>query len=493
MANLPLQCDGARPICQNCTKSRRVCLQTSSAKQAGLSIHNENDYASGESKRPRGPRSSLTLLRPQFDLHTQALAYYLQYHVQTLTDVPNVSRGLSECVSAWKLSGRTCPMVDLAVSSMALAVYSRIQHHPAAAIEASSKYHRLLRVAQERISQVRVSGLNDQDIDACLLAVFLMGRYEGVTPHTGNLNAKSSFSSLPIWSHHNGAMALLKVWHDGPSHSHATYIMKQTRRGLIRSSLLRNLPLPDWMLDGEIFGERDLELNYDRIFVRIVNLHYVFTTFRRKNGRSITEAEKLDSEAQELDKALQDWATKFPSIWSHQQHILNETGPWPSKHYYSPIIYSYSRPEFTAAWNQYFALRMLVNSMRSRIFEALHTERIANLNHEQQWQDCITKSKRMADSLAASIPFCLERVKSVDGLTPSVYTLSITSSITLNVEQEIKPYLSVLVVWPLTIACSLEDIDPRQRSWFKAQLTSLGKATGEGILECVEKDQLATL
>jgi hypothetical protein len=149
---------------------RRVCLETSAAKQACFSIHVENHPANGKTKRPRGPRSSLTVQRPQFDLQTRALAYYLQYHFQALKDVPNLSVGLSECVSASKVSGRTCPMVDLALSSMALAVYSRIQQHPPAAIEASSRYYRLLRVAQERIAQLAIPTLDERDIDACLLA-----------------------------------------------------------------------------------------------------------------------------------------------------------------------------------------------------------------------------------------------------------------------------------------------------------------------------------
>ena len=77
-------------------------------------------------------------------------------------------------------------MVDLALSSMALAVFSRTQKHPAAATEASPRYYRLLRVAQERIAQLGISTLDEQKIDACLLAIFLMGRYEGTMHHSGD-------------------------------------------------------------------------------------------------------------------------------------------------------------------------------------------------------------------------------------------------------------------------------------------------------------------
>lgn len=294
-------------------KSRRVCLETSAIKQACFSIHVENRYASGKTKRPRGPRSSLTVQRPQFDLQTRALAYYLQYHLQALKDVPNLSVGLSECVSAWKVSGRTRPVVDLALSSMALAVYSRIQQHPPAAIEASSRYYRLLRVAQERIAQLAIPTLGERDIDACLLAASLMGRYEGATLRPGDLNSKDSSTSLQSWSHHDGAMAILKVWNDNLSHRTATFIIKQTRRALIKCSLLRNLPLPNWKLNGNCFGEHGLELDYDRIVVRILNLHHASANLQQTDGLQISKAEKLNHEARELDKALQVWIAQIPS------------------------------------------------------------------------------------------------------------------------------------------------------------------------------------
>jgi len=142
-------------------------------------------------------------------------------------------------------------MVDLALLSMAL----------------------LLRVAQERIAQVGIPALDERNIDACLIAVFLMGRYEGATYRPGNLNSKKSITSLQSWSRHDGAMAILKVWNDKLSYNPATFIIKQTRRGLIKSCLLRNLPLPDWLLNCNRFGEHDVKLDYDCIAIRIVNLH----------------------------------------------------------------------------------------------------------------------------------------------------------------------------------------------------------------------------
>ncbi|KAL8641098.1 MAG: hypothetical protein Q9226_008673 [Calogaya cf. arnoldii] len=195
-------------------------------------------------------------------------------------------------------------MVDLALSSMALAVFSRTQQHPLAATEASSRYQSLLRLAQERVARLSSSLLDERDIDACLLAILLMGRYEGLIYRPGNPDLKQSFSSLPIWSHHKGAMAILRFWYDHLNRTPATTLIRDTRRGLIRSSLLRNLPIPDWMLDGTRFGERDLEQDYDRIFVRTVNLQYASASLQQKKRLDITQIERLSYKADELDKAL---------------------------------------------------------------------------------------------------------------------------------------------------------------------------------------------
>jgi hypothetical protein len=112
------------------------------------------------------------------------------------------------------------------------AVYSRTQRHPPAATDASIKYQQLLRV-----TRVTIPTLDERNVDACLLTIFLMSRYEDIMHRSSSsLNSKAPFAmSLQSLSHHNGAMAILKIWKNRLSHSHpATDIIKQTRRGLIK-------------------------------------------------------------------------------------------------------------------------------------------------------------------------------------------------------------------------------------------------------------------
>jgi hypothetical protein len=477
-------------------KSRRTCYGTRTRQ-----IHIENSYASGQKKRPRGPRSTPTtdltgnldtvLPGPLVvDLETQAIVYYLHYHLHTPNDAPNILKGVSDAFLPIWTSKAACPLVELAISSMALAVFSRTQQHPPAAIEASIKYHRLLQIAQ-----VTILSLDEGNIDACLLAIFFMSRYEDAVHRPSS--AKTPFTTaVQSFSHHDGALATLKIWKDRLSYSQpATDVIKHTRRSLIKSALMRNLALPEWMREGTSFGERGLEeLEYDRIVVRIANVRQRLSTLlkekKKKTGcpqrtshELTSTAEQLNQEARDIDNALQDWATHFPSTWRYHRHTLSGLHSWPTRDFYSPIVYSYSSLAYAAVWNKYYATRMLINSTRLRVLNLLSQPPNSDEQQQQQQRsECLFCIKTMANDLASTLPFCLQRFKIAD---PHRHL------ITLHTKEDIKPYLATLTTWPLTIASSLRDVDDDddRQLWFKAQLARLGRVVGIGVLECAETDQ----
>lgn len=390
-----------------------------------------------------------------------------------LTDASNVSGCLSECVSEWKTSGRTSEMVDLALSSMALAVFSRTQKHRGAAVKASSNYLRLLRISQFWISQVERSKLGTADIDACLLAISLMGRFEGVAyavEHSGK--STQSIAQLRSWHHHDGAMAVLKAWYDGRKKEGccASFIIKHSRRGILRTCLMRNLTLPDWLHDGEIFNEHGKELESDKIEVRILILRQAY--MRLKHGIDAAPAAQLNYEAKEIDKRLQDLAGQLPKSCFYIQHIITACSSFPRPHFFSPVVYAYPRAGYAAIWAQYFATRMLINKLRLRILDLC----CYDPTHEQERTECHTTIESMGRSLASTIPFSLERF-SFDRDKPDL--------IVLNTNTEITPYLINSVVWPLSIASGLEGINFNQLSWFRGELAVLGRLIGDRVIESV--------
>jgi hypothetical protein len=95
----------------------------------------------------------------------------------------------------------------------------------------------------------------------------------------------------------------------------------------------------------------------------------------------------------------------------------------------------------------------------------------------------------MADSLASTIPFSLGRVM-VDNVHDDISQNS-KPAITF-IDDEIRPALALLTVWPLSVASNLDDIDPRQQLWFCSELARLGRVLGDGVLECAGDSSLWT-
>jgi len=487
------KCDGTKPVCQRCAKSHRICLDENTVNQSSILIHDENRYASGRVKRPRGPRTSLSSFRPYLDLQSRALEYYVNFHLRTLDGLSNIASCLPESVRIWNMSGKICGMVDLALSAMALAVFSRTQRHSQAAIQASANYDRVLKISQGILARLPTDErLAEQHIDACLLTALILIRYEDSMYHPPEVTSGSQFNSLQSWFHHDGAMAILKVWIDDPKHRPATRIMAQARRGLIKSCLIRNLPLPHWIQDGIRFGEDGLGLKYDRIAVRIVNLRQSYQNLlnlgsEHKGWLKSIRVEKLNQEARVTDQQLQDWTTNMPAKWSYEQQRLGELSTLPKAYFFSPEVYCFSCPGAAAVWCQYFAARMIINSTRLKILEVVHRNSAIDSNYEVQRLECKVQLDELIHGLASTLPFCLGRFKVHDSKATGG-----VDSIVLNTE-EINPSLACLPVWPLIVASSLEGIDVTLQKWFRSLLGRLGTILGDGVLVNADKHLWATL
>ena len=368
-------------------------------------------------------------------------------------------------------------MVDLAVSSLALALFSRTQRHPPAAREAVLRYARLLRVAQEQITQAEILKCDENFIDESLLTIVLMAWYETAMHSPASLGAQETFRSMHSWSHYDGGMAVLKVWSDKISRSLPSSIIKQTRRGMVRSALLRNRPLPNWIRDGSRFGEHSLDLGFDGILIRVVNLRHAFKVLRQKKRLQAIEANRLLGAARELDDVCHEWATQIPSAWSYQRYHSTKSDKWPRRDFYSSSVCIYEHPGYAAVWIQYFALRMLIESTHLVLLQLSHSPQLFDSIHQQQHREHTTQIRNMADNLASTIPFSLGR------FTPKRSDSTGELTITLNVN-EIQPALALPTVWPLSMASGLDGLEHEQSLWFRAQLARLGCILGDGALEC---------
>lgn len=328
-----------------------------------------------------------------------------------------------------------------------------------------------------------------RDTDAALLAVFLMSRYED-TMHTHE-HEESPLHIFKSAAHHDGAAAILKIWLEGNLNSNgalATDIIKYSRRGVIRSHLLRHLAVPLWLSDGAQFGEcGPVELEYDRLLVGVASLRHQFKSLeksllarQRLNRELISWMQSLISEAGVLSKAFEDWATRIPSTWHPQRHLLPAHYALPRRHFFSSIVYSYSSIAYAATWLNFFATAMLLNRTRLKILELIRpSSNDLGIDQERQEEDCCSKILSMAHDLSCSIPFTLDRFSVAD----SSKTLD-GHAVTLNSDDEIKPYIATLVAWPLSLAASIGDLDLELKNWLREELLVCGKVIGTGVLQC---------
>lgn len=473
-----------------CTKSRRVCIEAGALKDTGLSIHMENQFASGQAKRPRGPRSSLLIRQPQISLRSRALAYYLNYHVDVVSPRSGTRKFpgcLPGCIAVWTSSPRTSGMVDLAISAVALAVFWRTHKRLDIGKLARDEYQQLLPVTRHQLAQViRPTQVYYEDlIDANLLTIMLMDRFECTMhcPFNCILGGKDGHMERG-WVHQDGALALLETWATHKKRGSASYIVQECRRALIRFVFMRNKSLPSWAVDGAHFGETGWKLEFDRIWVKLVSLSHLCRTpeglFREFQ---IAELDDLIERAQGYDKALCDWVSQLPSEWFYQVHTLEGDAYLEDPHFYSGRVLSFAEPQHAYEWNLYFTGRalgndLLIELLRQRI---KHTPEECSLRGI--YQSCLEQSclqlHAMVENLIASVPCGIGRV---DTHHPQRGDCG-QRTVTLALKPEIKPNRTINLLWPLPITVKMENVRPEQKAWIRGEIVRIGGILGDGVLQ----------
>ena len=419
------------------------------------------------------PITPKPIIRPalSLDLKTVAVAYYAAHHTQGCPDGQSGSANFIDTVKA-KLG--FIPIIDLAVSALALAVFSRTKNHPKAGAEATMTYHRLLQNIQKTMGSREL-----EVIEANLVAIKIMGRFEdAVYESDADRSPTSIMSSLKSFAHHDGSLALLRLWKDSNAQSkQANDVVMHTRRGILRSCLLRGSTVPEWLHDGASYGEHGTDLEYDDVIVRILNLRQRLsmllegekTPFRRRAeySKMVNWAGK---EAREIDQALQNYVSHMPPGWGYQKYDQPASHPWPIENF------------CVSPWMQYFVTNMLVTSTQLRILQLSRrlypSDPVLGIAEEA----CTMHLAMQAEDLIQSIPFCLQSFQIKDGIE----ALSNAGTVTSIVDEEVKPYMVSQVAWPMTVASGIGNLTPEHRAWFRSELARLGRIVGYGVFACAE-------
>jgi hypothetical protein len=476
-----IKCDRGTPKCTRCIRSERPCVF---ADAKAISIHSENTFASGRIKRPRGPRAKIEITPPpDIDIQQCALFYYLNHQLEKPYSIRGSPGSVQENIPQWTLRTKH-PIVTDGISSLALAVFSQAQQSQRAKEKAYEVYETVLQQAQANLES-----LVHHDMEAALLVIFLMSRFED------SMHNKELHDSFKSYSHHDGAVILLQIWQQRqiPEKQPAGEIIKHSRRGIIRSMFLRHRAVPIGLEDGAEFGEVGLELEYDRLLVSIASLRQRSRSLLQQTATSKTFskdqsgwAEELISEAETLEAALANWSRRLPNSWmprrvSLSAHIHAKVN---SQFFFSPEVVVYNDVSQAFTWLHYHATTLLLIRTRLRVLQGIYFRDKQSGQRQKRRVDQCTKSlQTAADSMISSLPFALGRIKTVTA--GSLVNLN-EGDIELAMDEGIKPYTVNLVFWPLSLAVGIDGLDPDQKQWLQSLMRVLCRVIGAGVCESID-------
>ncbi|CAI6332922.1 unnamed protein product [Periconia digitata] len=473
-----IKCDGAEPICNKCIKAQRTCVPLEDTESHAFTIHIENQYASGEEQRPRGPRSSLTPLQPTLQLRTRAVAYFMQNHFQMFEDMPDVSMTWAECFHEWGAAGNRSDMVDLGLSSLSLAVFAKAQSWKPAAMEGCGLYLQLLQAMQTRIPRIHRGDLSQNEIDECLLTIHFMARYESlVQSQSEDGDEKMALQSMKVWFHFDGAVAILKSWSNSrQEHKTPTSAIKLTRRTIIRTNLLREQRIAEWLAHGSSFGEFGTSQQFDSIVGNIINLHQEYLALKQKSANqdiSTFDIETLFQTSYEIERDILDWPSKLPYRYAFTESDSLRSSNTPVDPFtLSPTLIC-AKPGYSLLWNEYHSMGMLLINTRLKIINLVSPEN-RHPEHEAAVEPSIYQFNSWTEKLINMIPFSLGKIPELSSTAGKPEAIP---------EGEVfKPYKANLAVWSIAIASSLEMLDPERREFFRRHLEKMAAASSECLI-----------
>lgn len=436
-----------------------------------LTIHSENVYASGIKKRPRGPRPAKSQHlahksspeRSILSVKDEAHQLYMVYHLASIDNASLVAKQPDSLVAYAARSAD--PLVAYALSSVSLAIFSRLTKSFAATVEASTQYASLLKLLRPALLS-----LDQVDLEACLLAVLLMSFYEDAM-------YQQLPSSVPLLQelqnarHYDGILALLRQWTiTNPSTTGST-VIKHARRAYLKSTLTQGKLLPEWLRDGERYGETGLDLEFDKLWIRMITARQSVTV--HQSAQDGGQLETVYDDLRKIDIGLQVWTAMFPSSW--RSHSINpeHSQVTPNQNFFSGTIYVHENLSAAAAWVRFYATRMLLCSIR---IDALHLRSVTTdpALIKAQVDEQLATIHAAAVSLACTLPYVLGRITvSRDG---DEYHIS-------NNKEGYAVVFDSGLIMPMLIASGLRYVDISLRHWFKSQVVQMGQTMGYGLLE----------
>jgi hypothetical protein len=245
--------------------------------------------------------------------------------------------------------------------------------------------------------------------------------------------------------------------------------------------------VPDWLQQGEDFGESGPALQIDSFMVRVAAFRSRALEFFPRASlalpTSIPDLDILAHTGKQLEGDLLDWAESMSGEWRCDKSMPpgvahnDAVGDTYEGHRNSYTSYGHA-----SLWLRQRALRIIINSIFIKFISARmqHSTNHAHLLWKQE------RMRRNLDSisgeLCGDISYFFTHGSS--DLEPSLTLTQVVPSLRTR-ELTILPSLASMLAWPLAVAVSTENVPEPQRLWLQSKLSAVADSLGDAILHDV--------
>ena len=486
---------------------------------------NENEYAVGRRKRPRGPNLQTTLVTrdnaqkamsskpeilsrspddalpidippaepqsffilPALDipLDDQALTYYSRCYLEVPHGLPEIMDDHLKYALADRCYTQPQSILSLAISAVSHATFGRARKSYAALAVGCTKYSKALMKTNSALKDA--SEVTHDDV---LLAVMLLSFYENsVTDKTAHVPSRGiQVMASRSFAHHDGAMAVLNLRRQLAQRANCSMELNMlVRRQLMRSLLLRSMPLPSWLQDGSQYGEHGFALELDRCMVGVAKLRHQASSLSVDSASlsisdrsdEMTRLRSLWAKAQTLDDVLVTWANGLPTEYWYSACTVQDYGRIETGNsIFDDTVHMYPTVGHAGMWNRYRALRLTVNDIMLKTLSLL--AKSPDTDTESLKEAAKLRILGLADHLCASVPYMLGLIETHK---TAGHDITIVTKVPASLKVAVKATTASFLCWPLTMATMVSGIPERHQRYLRNRLLDVSEIVDDGVLE----------
>lgn len=224
--------------------------------------------------------------------------------------------------------------------------------------------------------------------------------------------------------------------------------------------------MQSWLQDATAFGEEGAAQRLDAMMIHVAEIRCKALKLQqaaKSDGHvSLRTTKRLLDEALVLDAALCSWPCIAADDYRYSTFPFNSS-QYDGLPFCGDSAHKYKSYSHAAVWNRFRAIRMIVNSVITRLITALIECAPAASLVNVQLQKSLADICGLASDMCQSIPYFFNfKRPTVDTIMPKVVTT---------------------LAWPLTVAIGIKTIPDADVRWFRWTLQTVAEALGDGVLE----------